>query len=83
MTSNVSPPPEFESDEDRTHFLIRLPVHDQAHRRNGQVTPQVERVIMAIQGEMPEGAFYDVLPVLKRDAADRMDAFLREDVGTP
>lgn len=28
MAANGSPPPEFESDEDRTHFLIRLPVHD-------------------------------------------------------
>lgn len=27
MKNNGSPMPEFESDEDRTHFLIRLPVH--------------------------------------------------------
>ncbi len=30
MRENGSPPPEFESDEDRTSFLIRLPVHPKA-----------------------------------------------------
>ncbi|MDA1067670.1 MAG: transcriptional regulator [Verrucomicrobia bacterium] len=28
MAANGSPPPEFESDDDRSHFLIRLPVHE-------------------------------------------------------
>jgi ATP-dependent DNA helicase RecG len=41
MENNGSPPPEFESDEDRTHFLIRLPVHERAKGGTGQVTPQV------------------------------------------
>ena len=62
MENNGSPPPEFESDEDRTYFLIRLPVHERAERDTGeveltphvtpQVTPQVERVIMAMRGDM-------------------------------
>ena len=52
MKSNGSPHPEFESDEDRTYFLIRLPVHQRAEQDTRQVTPQVERVIVAIQGEM-------------------------------
>jgi len=52
MKSNGSPPPEFESDEGRTYFLIRLPVHQRAEQDTRQVTPQVERVIVAIQGEM-------------------------------
>ena len=30
MENNGSPPPEFESDEDRTYFLIRLPAHPPA-----------------------------------------------------
>ena len=30
MKANGSPAPVFESDEDRTHFLIRLPVHTRA-----------------------------------------------------
>jgi ATP-dependent DNA helicase RecG len=32
MRSKGSPPPEFESDEDRTYFLIRLPVHEGTER---------------------------------------------------
>ena len=35
MRENGSPPPEFESDEDRTHFLIRLPVHTRAETTAG------------------------------------------------
>ena len=30
MKSNGSPPPEFETDDDRSYFLIRLPVHPEA-----------------------------------------------------
>lgn len=30
MRANGSPPPEFETDEDRISFLVRLPVHPQA-----------------------------------------------------
>lgn len=30
MAANGSPPPEFETDEDRSYFLIRLPVHEKA-----------------------------------------------------
>jgi ATP-dependent DNA helicase RecG len=32
MKANGSPPPEFESNEGRTSFLIRLPVHERAER---------------------------------------------------
>jgi len=42
MRENGSPAPEFETDDDRTYFLIRLPVHE---RTTGpgieEVTPQV------------------------------------------
>jgi len=42
MKENGSPPPEFETDEDRTSFLIRLPVHERAAQGlAGEVTPQV------------------------------------------
>jgi ATP-dependent DNA helicase RecG len=51
MRENGSPPAEFESDEDRTYFMIRLPVHERADRGDGSgearlvatphVTPQV------------------------------------------
>lgn len=32
MASTRSPAPEFESDEDRTSYLVRLPVHPKAER---------------------------------------------------
>jgi len=35
MEQNGSPPPEFETDEDRTSFLIRLPVHPAGIRQLG------------------------------------------------
>jgi ATP-dependent DNA helicase RecG len=42
MKENGSPPPEFETDEDRTSFLIRLPVHERAAKGfAGEVAPQV------------------------------------------
>ena len=42
MKENGSPPPEFETDEDRTSFLIRLPVHERAVQGfAGETAPQV------------------------------------------
>lgn len=64
MRSNGSPPPEFESDEDRSYFLIRLPVHERARHWPGQVTPQatpqatpqvtpqVAKLLLAVEGEL-------------------------------
>ena len=41
MRQNGSPEPVFESDEDRTWFLVRLPVHERAlHAATPQDTPQ-------------------------------------------
>ena len=45
MRKNGSPDPIFESDEDRTSFLVRLPVHDRvllepSEQGTPQVTPQ-------------------------------------------
>ena len=40
MASNGSPAPEFETDEGRTYFLIRLPVHERSEVTVSQVTPQ-------------------------------------------
>ncbi|MCP4698310.1 MAG: transcriptional regulator [Gammaproteobacteria bacterium] len=34
MKKNGSPPPQFDSDEDRSYFLIRLPVHQRAFQAN-------------------------------------------------
>jgi ATP-dependent DNA helicase RecG len=60
MKGNGSPPPEFESDEDRTYFLIRLPLHPRAEgwlpqvtpQVAPQVTPQVERLLAVVDGEL-------------------------------
>jgi ATP-dependent DNA helicase RecG len=42
MKENGSPAPEFETDDDRTSFLIRLPVHERATKGlEGEVTTQV------------------------------------------
>ena len=43
MEANGSPIPEFETDRDRTYFLIRLPVHKRAAvtQDGDHVTPQV------------------------------------------
>jgi len=43
MAANGSPVPEFETDEDRSYFLVRLPVHERAAMTpvKEQVTPQV------------------------------------------
>lgn len=41
MAENGSPVPEFETDEDRTHYLVRLPVHADADWQDLAATPQV------------------------------------------
>lgn len=61
MRQNGSPEPVFESDEDRTWFLVRLPVHERvslgatAHETDqgtDQVTVHVEQLVVALTGEM-------------------------------
>jgi ATP-dependent DNA helicase RecG len=62
MKANGSPPPEFESDEDRTHFLIRLPIHHRAlQEATPQVTPQVHLLLSAIYGELTRAELMDGL----------------------
>lgn len=52
MKANGSPRPEFETDEDRSYFLIRLPVHEKAlQEATRQVTPEV-RMLRSISGDM-------------------------------
>ncbi len=60
MSSNGSPPPEFEFDEDHSYFLVRLPVHPAAgvaasEQVTEQVAEQVERLV-SIMGEEPAAA---------------------------
>ena len=46
MASNASPPPLFETDDERAAFVIRLPVHAGAHSTR-EVTTEVRRVVLA------------------------------------
>ena len=63
MAENGSPAPEFETDEDRTYFLIRLPVHagaifpvgTKSELSRDQVTREVTtevRLLKVLSGEM-------------------------------
>jgi len=51
MQQNGSPPPVFETDEDRTFFLVRLPLHPhfirEAEQRKRQTTGQVAGQVTA------------------------------------
>jgi ATP-dependent DNA helicase RecG len=61
MAANGSPAPLFESDESRTAFVIRLPVHAGARvppraetgspEVTPEVTPEVHRLLEALEGE--------------------------------
>ena len=54
MNANGSPPPIFETDEDRSYFLIRLPVHDKFTSDVAlirQVTEQVIRLLEVVAKE--------------------------------
>lgn len=63
MSENGSPAPEFETDEDRTHYLVRLPVHTKADWQDlaedlakktepPKVTPQVEGLSGQVTGQV-------------------------------
>lgn len=62
MSVNGSPPPEFETDDDRTHFLIRLPVHPRAEREETtRKTPE------KTSGKTPEKTPEKILIALKEN----------------
>ena len=58
MKANGSPAPVFETDEDRSYFLIRLPLHKEFDRIvqvaevTPEVAPEVKRLLTVLQGEM-------------------------------
>jgi ATP-dependent DNA helicase RecG len=57
MEENGSPAPEFETDEERVSFLIRLPVRAAAlpvlaGEETPQVTPQVDRLLRVCEGDL-------------------------------
>ncbi len=79
MKTNGSPKPIFDTDYDRSYFLIRLPVHQRAVRPErqvtgevtgqvaGQVTGQVERLLIACTGELSRTALQEALGLSHRD----------------
>lgn len=80
MRENGLPAPLFESDDERTWFLTRLPVHDQAHGMlTGQVTQQdtpqddrhvadhVEQLEAALSEEMSRAQLQEVLRLKDRN----------------
>ena len=63
MAANGSPVPQFESDDERLSFVVRLPAHPQAlvtdrvagevaGEVTGEVTGEVERLLCAVEGDM-------------------------------
>ncbi|PFH09745.1 ATP-dependent DNA helicase RecG [Collimonas sp. PA-H2] len=52
MMVNGSPAPVFESDEERTSFVIRLPIHARSPVVSGEVTGEVEKLLLILNGEM-------------------------------
>ena len=80
MRQNGSRAPAFESDEDRTWFLVRLPARkppvDETTGRNtgqvtgqdtGQVTVHVERLLAVLTGEMSRAELQAALQLAHRD----------------
>ena len=61
MAANGSPEPVFETDEERLSFVVRLPVHPLAKRPTPEVTPEVQRVLEAVQGEATRLAIQQAL----------------------
>lgn len=52
MKANGSPEPAFETDDDRSYYLVRLPVHSRMESENEQVTHSPTRVIDPTTGQV-------------------------------
>ena len=65
MAANGSPPPTFETDDDRLACVVRLPVHPLAARPSPkvtpEVTPEVTRLMQALVDELPRQALQAAL----------------------
>ena len=74
MAANGSPPPLFETDDDRTAYVIRLPVHPLAQtvapvttEVTGEVTGEVGRLLRAMSGDMSRQQVQQALGLLHED----------------
>ena len=52
MAANGSPAPLFETDDDRLAFVVRLPRHPLSLVPSPEVTPEVDRLLAVLHGEM-------------------------------
>ena len=83
MKGNHSPAPEFETDDDRTYFLIRLPVHpgtvsvESAHMGTTETTPEKPSVktsvktsvkIISLMRENPQVSIPEIAKAIGRTA---------------
>lgn len=74
MAANGSAPPLFETDDDRTSFVVRLPVHDGARTASkafpeatGEVTGEVRRLLAVLSGDMSRQALQQALGLKHED----------------
>lgn len=72
MKANGSPQPRFESDDERSSFLIRLPVHEGfagevAPEVTGEVTGEVIKLLGAMKGEMKRTEMQSALTLKHED----------------
>ncbi len=74
MAANGSPPPLFETDDDRLSFVIRLPSYPLAksgisptEQVTEQVTGEVQRLLLALVGEMSRQQLLDALAMTHRE----------------
>ncbi len=54
MADNGSPVPEFETDDDRTHYLVRLPVHANADWQELATDPVADPVADSVTGQVDQ-----------------------------
>lgn len=71
MAANGSPAPQFETDDDRLSYLVRLPVHPLVEQATDQVTMEVTmevaRVLTAIQGDMARTSLQEIMGLKNAD----------------
>lgn len=74
MAANGSPAPLFETDDERSAYVIRLPAHPLAQTPDvaagevtGEVTGEVERLLRVMAGEMSRKQIQDILTLKHED----------------
>ncbi len=75
MAANGSPAPEFETDDDRSSYLVRLPVHPKAERVTGEVQAQ--------SGAQSPTQSPIQSPTQSEDAVERLLIALQEGASSP